>query len=319
MIDPPTIQPPLELLPVDITAYRTGNTGIDYIHRLDSGQPGPNVLINALTHGNEVCGAHALAVLFENDIRPQRGSLTLSFANVDAYHSFDRNKPTASRFVDEDFNRLWSDEILDGPRQSAELTRAREIREVVAGADYLLDLHSMQLPCPALMLCGTAPKGHRLAMAMTVPEYMVVDPGHAAGPRMRDYGLFAQTGTKQTALLIECGQHWAKGSGEVAIAAVFHYLDALGLIDSAAAAPFLVDNPAPQRLVEVVGPITIQTENFCFTEAYTGLETIPRAGTVIGHDGAQPVVTPHDDCVLIMPTHRPRMGQTAVRLGRFVD
>ena len=120
--------PALELLPIDIEAYRNGNTGIDYIHRFNSGQPGPNVLINALTHGNEVCGAHALAVLFENDIRPQRGSLTLSFANVAAYQSFDADNPGASRFVDEDFNRLWSDEILDGPRQSVELTRARESR-----------------------------------------------------------------------------------------------------------------------------------------------------------------------------------------------
>jgi hypothetical protein len=29
-------------------------------------------------------------------------------------------------------------------------------------------------------------------------------------------------------------------------------------------------------------------------------------------------VTPYDDCVLIMPTRRPRRGETAVRLGRFV-
>ena len=48
-------QPALEVLPRDISAYREGNTGIDYVHRFDSGQPGPHVLINALTHGNELC------------------------------------------------------------------------------------------------------------------------------------------------------------------------------------------------------------------------------------------------------------------------
>lgn len=315
----PTPEPALELLPIDIQGYRSGNVGIDYVHRFDSGRPGPDVLINALTHGNEVCGAHALAVLFENNIRPVRGSLTLSFANVAAYHDFDPANPSASRFVDEDFNRLWSDEILDGGRQSAELTRARQIRGIVAGADYLLDLHSMQLPCPALMLCGTAEKGRRLAFAMRVPEYVVADPGHAAGPRMRDYGAFALPGGEKTALLIECGQHWAKESRETAIHAVFHFLDALGLVDRDAAAPYLVAAPARQRLIEVVGPITIQTEAFSFVENYNGLEVIAKAGTVIGHDGAQPVVTPHDDCVLIMPTHRPRPGQTAVRLGCFID
>ncbi|MDA1101063.1 MAG: succinylglutamate desuccinylase/aspartoacylase family protein [Proteobacteria bacterium] len=314
----PVSRPALALLPIDIQGYRVGNTGVEYVHKFDSGQPGPNVLINALTHGNEVCGAHALAVLLENDIRPSRGSLTLSFANVAAYHTFDQENPAASRFVDEDFNRLWSDDILDGGRQSVELTRARQIRGVVAEADYLLDIHSMHLPCPALMLCGTAEKGRRLAFAMGVPAHVVADPGHAAGPRMRDYDRFAQTDTEQTALLIECGQHWAKESGQTAIHAVFHFLDALGLIDRAVAAPYLVKNPGRQRLIEVVGPITIQTEAFRFVDDYNGLEVIAKAGTVIGHDGAQPIVTPHDECVLIMPTHRPKPGQTAVRLGRFI-
>ena len=55
--------PPLELLPRDLSAYRAGNVGIDHVHRFESGVPGPHVLINALTHGNEICGAIALEVL----------------------------------------------------------------------------------------------------------------------------------------------------------------------------------------------------------------------------------------------------------------
>ena len=57
-----------------------------------------------------------------------RGKLTLSFANVAAFQSFDAKKPTASRYVDEDFNRVWDVATLEGPRQSAELTRARAFR-----------------------------------------------------------------------------------------------------------------------------------------------------------------------------------------------
>jgi hypothetical protein len=30
------------------------------------------------------------------------------------------------------------------------------------------------------------------------------------------------------------------------------------------------------------------------------------------------IATPHDDCVLIMPTRHPKRGETAVRLGRYV-
>jgi hypothetical protein len=39
---------------------------------------------------------------------------------------------------------------------------------------------------------------------------------------------------------------------------------------------------------------------------------------VIAHDGDQPIRTPHDDCLLVMPSLRPSRGHTAVRLARFV-
>ncbi|MDP6343203.1 MAG: succinylglutamate desuccinylase/aspartoacylase family protein [Alphaproteobacteria bacterium] len=312
-------RPPLELLPIDIEAYRRGNTGIDFIHRFDSGAPGPHLLINALTHGNEVCGAHALRLLFERDIRPARGILTLGFANVEAYRRFDAANPTASRFVDEDFNRVWNEGILNGDRGSVELARARELRPSVEAADFLLDLHSMQRPCPPLMLCGTQDKGRELAFRLGVPEHVVADPGHAAGPRMRDFGDFGDPASGKTALLIECGQHWRKSSAEVAIQAVFHFLAALDVIDRDLAEPHLVADPPAQRLIRVSGPVTIETEDFRFAEDYTGLEVIAEAGTVIGHDGERPIVTPFDDCVLIMPSQRLQVGQTAVRLGRFVD
>ncbi len=35
-------------------------------------------------------------------------------------------------------------------------------------------------------------------------------------------------------------------------------------------------------------------------------------------DGAAEIRTPHDDCLLVMPSLRPSRGHTAVRLARFV-
>ena len=40
-----TAPPTFELLPRDLSAYRKGNTGIDYVHRFESGRPGPHVLV----------------------------------------------------------------------------------------------------------------------------------------------------------------------------------------------------------------------------------------------------------------------------------
>ncbi len=306
----------IELEPPDIAPY-AGNTGIPYVTSVDSGRPGPHVLLNALTHGNELCGAIALDRLFRDRVRPVAGKLTLSFANVAAYRRFDPADPNASRFVDEDFNRLWDDATLDGPRRSAELQRARALRPLVASADLLLDLHSMQQATAPLMLAGLTDKSLRLARRVGVPAIIVRDAGHAAGPRMRDYGAFADPASPKTALLVECGQHWEARTAAMAIDTMRRFLAVSGVLPPAEAARLLAAPALPQRVVSVTDAITIASDRFEFTAAYRGLEVIPRAGTLIARDGDREVRTPYDECVLIMPSRRLVRGQTAVRLGRF--
>ena len=60
-------------------------------------------------------------------------------------------------------------------------------------------------------------------------------------------------------------------------------------------------------------------EDFHFHRRYQGLEVIAEAGTEIAVDGDRPVVTPFDNCVLVMPNQRLWPGQTAVRLGRIIS
>jgi predicted deacylase len=313
----PTEDYAVDLTPPDISAYREGNTGIPYVTTFDSGKPGPNVMVNAVTHGNELCGAIAVDFLFRNKVRPVRGKLTLSFANVGAFLSFDPNKPNGSRFVDEDFNRLWDVTTLEGPRQSAELTRAREFRAAVDRADFLLDLHSMQHATAPLMLTGMLDKSLELAKRVAVPEYIVRDEGHAAGRRMRDYGGFGDPASPKTALLVECGQHWEKRSEEVALATTLRFLAALDIVDPAFLARHPVAIDARQRVITVTDAVTITTDSFEFAEDFRGLEVLRKKGTPIGHDGEREVRSPYDECVLIMPSRRLKRGQTAVRLGRF--
>src|SRR6185369_8876300 len=118
----------VELQAPDIQPHRASNTGTEYVHTFDSGKPGPHVLVNALTHGNEICGAIVVDRLLRRNVRPVRGRLTLAFANVAAFLRFDPVNPYATRFVDEDFNRVWRPATLDGPGKSVELARARELR-----------------------------------------------------------------------------------------------------------------------------------------------------------------------------------------------
>ncbi|HEX3885099.1 MAG TPA: M14 family metallopeptidase [Stellaceae bacterium] len=311
----------VELVPPDIEPYRAGNTGIDYVTTFTADQPGPHVLVCALTHGNEICGAIVLDRLFKAGIRPLQGKLSLAFNNVAAFHDFDPRMPIASRYVDEDFNRLWSPATLDGPRKSAELSRARSIRRIVDQADYLLDLHSMQHATAPLMLAGLLDKSRDLAQRVGLPELIMCDAGHASGPRMRDYGGFGDARSPKAALLIECGQHWERRAAEVANDVTLRFLIALGVVtrdDVAALGGPEFDATPRQRVIEVTEAITISGERFDFTGPYRGLEVIPKKGTVIARDNDREIRTPYDECILIMPSRRLLRGQTAVRLGRFV-
>lgn len=312
---------PVELTPPDIEPYRAGNTGVEFVTSFDSGVAGPHVLVTALTHGNEICGAVALDRLLRAGLRPRQGRLTLAFDNVAAYYSFNPRYPVASRFVDEDFNRLWDEATLDGARQSVELSRARALRPFVDAADFLFDIHSMQHATAPLMLAGTLERSVTLARRVGIPELIICDAGHAAGKRMRDYGPFGDTAADKTALLIEAGQHWLHRTGEVASDVMLRFLVALGILareDAAAiGGPDFAAAPR-QRVIAVTEAVTITGDRFEFAEDFRGLEMLTPKGTLIGRDGGREVRTPYDDCILIMPSRRSGRGQTAVRLGRYV-
>ena len=64
--------------------------------------------------------------------------------------------------------------------------------------------------------------------------------------------------------------------------------------------------------------VTATTANFAFLQPYRGGDVIPHRNTLIALDGTTEIRTPHDDCVMIMPSLRASRGHTAVRLARFV-
>jgi predicted deacylase len=302
---------PIEIDPPDIERYRRGNAGVDFVHVLDSGKPGPSVMIQALTHGNEFCGAIALDVLFKQSIFPSKGKLTLAFANVAAFARFDRDDPDRARFIDEDYNRVWGDDVLLGTRDSAELRRARELRPFVDAADLLLDLHSMHEPCRPIMVCARSEKSVALARRMGAPADLLLDTGHPAGLRMMERGAFSDPASPRAAVLIECGQHWAKSSVDVAIDTCARFLAVTGLLEKRFPS-------VEQRVIRVTEPVVAKSMGFRFASPWKGLELVRKAGTVVAMDGNHSWKTPYDDCVMVMPSVRHlKPGTTMVRLGRY--
>ena len=312
--------PAIQLLPPDIRPYRQGNTGVEYVHTFDSGHPGPSVLVQALTHGNELCGALALHWLLQQGPLPlQLGRLTLVFANVAAFERFDPTTPHASRCVDEDLNRVWADDVLFGPGDSVELRRARALQPFIDAADLLLDIHSMTEPCVPLMVCGTQDKNAAYARQLGTPADLLIDTGHPAGLRTVERGGFGNPASPKRALLVECGQHWERAAEDVAIDTLVRFLRLTGLASADwAAARTRLPLPPKQRLVRVTQAVVAQSPTFHFLVPTSGLGVLPHAGTPFAQDGDAVWRTPYNNTVLVMPsTAHVKAGNTMVRLGRF--
>ncbi|MFS2156852.1 M14 family metallopeptidase [Pseudomonas sp. Pseusp122] len=317
-----TLKPyPVEVEFPDIRQWQEGNDGIEYAYSFDSGVAGPHVMIMALTHGNEVSGAITVDAMLRAGLRPRRGRLSLGFGNVEAYHSFDPQNIDATRYLDEDMNRVWLPEKLDGEQTSVELRRARQLRPLIDSVDLLLDIHSMHEEAPPVMMCGARSKGRAFAAALGVPETVIVDAGHANGRRMRDYGGFNDAASGRNALLIETGQHFSKVSVKVALDTAARFLVMTKVVEEADVADFISGTPPTrQRFLEVTEPVVARTMDFTFVDDYRGLELIERAGTVIAYDGGEPIVTPYDNCVLVQPSLRHLgPGVTVVRLAKVLN
>ena len=314
-----------ELEPPRLGAWREGNTGLEGVWRFEAAQAGREVLVTALVHGNELCGAWALYEALEAGIRPRAGALTLAFCNLAAFDRFNPEDTDRSRFVDQDFNRLWGAMPWrrEGLVPNSEQRRVLELQGVVERADWMLDLHSMHADGPPLGLTGLMPHHAAHAASWGAPGILVADAGHAAGTRMRDHGRFGRADeTQAVALLVECGWHGAASSRTVALDVMHRFLRASGCVDEADLPPEwrAPDSPmAPQQL-QVTHAITVQQgQPPSFNADYLTGQVIECQGTVIGHDGARAVATPYDDCVLVMPSlAHATPGATMVRLARAV-
>lgn len=303
---------PVEFAAPDLTPWLAGNTGVPGVTTLISGAPGPHVVVLGLLHGNEIAGAVVLDRMMRQGVQPRRGRLTLVFGNLSAYARFDPAQPTASRFLDEDLNRVWDPAVLDGPRVSSELARARALRPVIDSADVLLDLHTMLWPSDPLILSGPVDRGRALAAAIGVPDLVVADRGHATGPRLIDYGRFTGPG-EAAACLVEAGQHWEAATVDVVWACVQGLLRTTGLSETIGPPP-----GPPPRCAEVTMVVTAATSGFSFLQPFRGGAVIPDRNTLIALDGNTEIRTPHDNCLLIMPSLRASRGHTAVRMARFI-
>lgn len=309
----PETLPAIELLPRDLEPYRAGNTGIDYVHRFDSGRPGPHVLINALTHGNEFCGMVAVTHLLDSGVRPLVGTLSLSLANVAAYQSFDPTRPFDSRQLVHNMNRIWSAAQLDGDEDSPELARARQMRPAVAAADHILDIHSTSQDVSPFWVYPQHARNSAAALALSRPAvHLVMPAGMSTGTPLIQHGAHGRAEHTGVGLVVECGQHFKRSTGAFAIEVALDFLAHFGLL------PQRAPQTAPQQRYELLRTHVVRTPQFRFTRPLVGFETFAR-GELIACDGADEIRAPCDDCTVLMPTRVPIVGREGVYLTRPLD
>jgi hypothetical protein len=253
-----------------------------------------------------------LADMLAAGIRPERGRLSVIFANIEAFETFDPENPTATRYLEEDLNRLWGEDRLQSPRDSREMRRVRTLLPVIESVDVLVDLHSMLWPSDPLTLVADTQPAIQLGLSLGTPRLTVADPGHIAGRRLVDHARFTKPGSSAAAVLVEAGQHWEASTVGAMTQTARRAFGLCGILGPAPA-PL----PEPPMLARVTETVTACSHNFMFLREFRGGEVIPEAGTVIAHDGAREIRTPYDNCLLVVPTPIAPRGHTAVRLARF--
>ena len=270
--------------------------------------PGPALVVVGAVHGNEVCGAHAIARAFDDLLHGRlvlaRGRLTLvPVANPLAFRQNTREgeRNLNRRFVPRSDPRDYEDRVT------------RQLAPVLAAHDALLDLHSFHTPGDPFAMVGPrdnngprepfARAREEMALARALGSPRVVEgwlevydraaqargeppdeEGIGTNEYMRSQGGYAVT--------LECGQHEDPEAIEVAERALHGALAALGLAHVEAPAPFTGPSTRLQEVVLRESPADRLVRDWHSFD-------VVEAGDVIGVRGdGRPVAAPRAGCVL---------------------
>lgn len=173
------------------------------------------------------------------------------------------------------------------------------------GASRVVGPGRQVAPAPSVLdgvviqsLAAADSAARRRARALRSPAQVVVDGSHADGVRLRDSGRFGLPDTAAgdaCSLLVECGFPADPASRDVAHDLCTRFLVEADTLDAAEAARALPGwrqpDAEPQGVGVVTGGVVARSERFRFSAPYRGLESIARAGTVIGDNDGEPVVT----------------------------
>lgn len=147
------------------------------VGRLDSGRPGPVVVVTGAIHGNEPAGLRAIERVLAR-LQGERGRLRGRLVGVAGNL---RAGALGRRYVDRDLNRRWTPHTIArivnaGPDEASEDAETLELLEVfvpllraASGPVVFLDLHSTSGPARPFSCMADVLRNREVALALPIP------------------------------------------------------------------------------------------------------------------------------------------------------
>ncbi len=208
-------------------------------------QRGPLLICFGGIHGNELAGIKALDIVF--NLLEREPVVNPTFTFTGRLVGFRGNRQALSqrlRYVAQDLNRMWRQEVIERVRQThpAQLRyEERELRELLEAVhreveDYapdtvvILDLHTTSADGGIFGIATDDPESVRIARAMHAP----VITGMLAGLQgtILHYFTSENLGVPTVALGFEAGQHEDPLSINRCIAAIINCMRTIGCVDA---------------------------------------------------------------------------------------
>lgn len=260
---------------------------------VDSGVPGPTLVVLGAVHGNEPAGVKASIELTEEiesgNYKLQNGKIVFILGNPKAYAA-------DSRFVEENLNRTFGENI----KETLESKRAKAIKDFVLSLDNvtgLIDLHSVSIGNFQMVVYPNLPGNTEFALKMSnLATHFCFLPKLVVGTSCEI--LSVRPGTKS--LCVECGNHNDPESSQIALRHIKNFLEDLGMVQATTQIQSHSEPITVYRTLDLIRP-TIEFQ-FLNPSVQTGLHL--EAGEVYAQDVSGPIFT-ETECYIVMPTKVP--------------
>ncbi len=261
-----------------------------HVWQIDSGIPGPTVLVLGGVHGSEKPGVEIVQRLLGSDLSRivERGKLILGIGNPLAV---EQNR----RFLegDRDLNRCFA-LLTEAQRQTVAGKRAEVLKLIIARADVLLDLHATIKPSDPMVLSPNDPTQEPLKSIIPVLGIEKIITGSGLYKENGD-GVTTQCyahAQGKTGITVEAG--WQE---DMTLVARVHkaVLRALAVIGVSKPSDEVVE-PVQHEYFESYWSVAA-TDDFQFVGEWGNFEELPSGTHFATRDGKK-LVTPWDSLMV---------------------